>query len=178
MADVVVYGLTVPTCLLEDIQMDVPQGHTVIVPEMKALQSRDLWRAISQRRVFQLAGPPAGTIAPVRAPDGRLTALEAENEMLRQRLANQGAEFQGKLDSILSLLQSGALVQQVQHIHHGPGSAPRSEAVSGEVPTFIPSKIAPDNADARIDVKKDETENKALTGAAKTLRELRKKGNS
>lgn len=157
--------------------MDVPQGHTIIVPEAKALQSRDLWRAISQRRIFQLAGPPAGTHIPVKAPDGRLTALEAENEALRQRLATQGQEFQGKLDTILTLLQSGALTQQVV-IHSGAGpttGAARSEAVSGAAPTFIPSQIAPKNADAHIQVKKDEAENKNVTGAASTLRELRKK---
>jgi len=52
--NVVVFGISPDTVMLEDIQMDVPHSTSVTIPEDLALKSKDLWRALSQRRIFRL----------------------------------------------------------------------------------------------------------------------------
>lgn len=52
--NVVVFGISPDTVMLEDIQMDVPHSTSVTIPEDLALKSKDLWRALSQRKIFRL----------------------------------------------------------------------------------------------------------------------------
>lgn len=190
--DVKVYGMVVGTHLLEDIQMDVPFQCTVVIPAEKANRSKDLWRAISQKLLLQLnsgmnlGGPPAPL--PIADPtlkdriatlEKEKVQLEKENRELRSQLeANQARlnarpeteDQSAKLDKILGLLASG-IPMGTQ-----PGLLPKvSDVVADDVPTFIPSSITPENVEARIEAASTEAESPGVSGAAKTLRELRQK---
>lgn len=178
-ADVTVLGLMVPTCLLGDIAMDVPHGQVVVIPADKALRSKDLWRCIGQKLLFRMQGGPGRPYAPVGtgvSPDvllSRTENLEEESRQLRSALAAQTE----KLDAILSLLQSGTpwvAGPQASGAHVAKVSA--AEVVASEAPTFIPSAIAPQNAETRIEPRESEGESVSVLGAAEKLRELRQKG--
>lgn len=184
--DVTVFGLMVPTCVIVDIGMDVPHGRTIVVPAEKAHVSKDLWRLIGQKCLFQMRSgpyapqPPMSQVARIPAQQER---LEVENAELRETLVRQQQEFQAaqkeskdKLDAILLLLQSGALATGSQAMMSGAKAGLTSSGVDGSAPSFIPTTITPENAQARIESKKEESASSATSSASK-LRELRKKGN-
>jgi hypothetical protein len=198
--DVTVFGLVVGTHVLTDIGMDVPHGHTVTIPAAKAQKSKDLWRAISQKCIFLIqSGPYAhrnvdvtGTYVPPPpvhqftadpAMSDRQQALEDENRQLKETLIRQRQEAeaaekrqQGKLDSILELLRSGAATHTIvmsQGVQGAPGQ-PRATPIEDDAPTFIPAVIRPENAETRIEAKKAESDS-TLSGASDKLRELRRK---
>src|SRR5581483_10290219 len=123
MGDVVVFGLDTQTVPLDDIMMDVPHARTIIIPEERALRSKDLWRAISQKRIFRLSPDPSLKMTPAAVPptlpgpspaEIQLKALQGENTSLRVENASLRARIEvlealapgsGKLDEILKLLQ-------------------------------------------------------------------------
>lgn len=192
--DVTVVGLDTSTVVLLDIGMDVPHRVVVTVPADRATVSKDLWRAISQRRLFQLHAGPA-TQAPVRpiAPPAasnewqtRCRALEAENAQLRARVAElealnrpapspaaPEADATGKLDEILALLRSGKTV-----VAAGQAPAARAEqrgVVEVDVPAFIPTEIKPKDFEGRMtEVQTTSSEASGLGSAASALRKLRR----
>src|ERR1700760_4745595 len=127
MADVVVFGLDIETVPLDDIMMDVPHARTVTIPEDKAIRSKDLWRALSQKRIFKLspdpnphkfvpAAPPV-PITPEKPTSDemrRLSEVLSENVTLREEAARLraritvlevGFQEREKLDEILRLLR-------------------------------------------------------------------------
>lgn len=71
MSDVVVTNVRMGTYVISDIGIDVPHGVVVHIPSEKALRSKDLWRGISQRTLFQFH-PSAihkGALIPVQPPE-------------------------------------------------------------------------------------------------------------
>ena len=83
--DVRVMGLVVPAHLIEDIRVSVARGVTVIIPAGQATRSKDLWRAINQKCLFQLQSqgtpmtvPPSGGVVSLDTSglQNRLKALE------------------------------------------------------------------------------------------------------
>lgn len=188
--DVTVVGLDTSTVVLLDIGMDVPHRVVVTVPADRATLSKDLWRAISQRRLFQLHAGPA-TQAPVRpvvppmasdAWQNKCRALEAENAQLRSRVAELEAHVcpvvptsdpTGKLDEILALLRSGGTVVAV-----GQAPAARAEqkgVVEVDVPAFIPTEIKPKDIEGRMaEVQSETSEATNLGSAASALRKFRR----
>lgn len=191
--DVTVMGLVSGTYIIEDIQMDVPHCTVVTIPAEKAHRSKDLWRGISSKQLFQIRTAPVAHPAPPHVNGvvekelrDKQRLLETENEELRQKLVDQhvashrqSEDFtqamaiqREQLDKVINLLAAGVTV--------GGGSSSQptakavSEVVSGEVPTFIPSSITPKNADARIDIKTTETDS-SVSDAAGKLRGLRQK---
>lgn len=180
--DVTVYGLMAGTCLLEDIAMDVPHGTTVTIPGAKAHISKDLWRAISQKLLFQLhSGPGAGLPVGARLPEVETAsqdmtkALKEENAHLRAVLAASELASQTKLDDILTLLRAGGLpVAPAGHQESVAARAASSGVVSGEVPTFIPSQIKPEGVEVQITTKPEESAGAGVSTATSTLRKLRR----
>jgi hypothetical protein len=176
--NVVVFGLRTPTCILHDLGIDVPHGVSVAIPGDRAYESKDLWRAIGQKHLFRLnpgshGGP--GVPPPIPAPEPKVVpkvpSLEEENKALKEALVDQAK----KLDSILTLLQSvGASIPASPAVTLAPVSRP--QVVASEVPTFIPSSITPENSEMRIEAKRGESDDGAVSGAAGKLRELRQKG--
>jgi hypothetical protein len=179
--DVTVFGLMVPTCVIPDITMDVPHGHTMVIPAEKAHVSKDLWRLIGQKCLFQMrSGPRPAMPSPYATSiSSRQQKLEDENAQLRSDIAQQqraSADTQAKLDTILGLLQSGALsVASASHVVAGTAQKTEVSTVDGSAPTFIPTTITPEGAQARIESKKEESTSTATSSASK-LREMRKKG--
>jgi hypothetical protein len=177
--DVRVIGLVAGTHILEDIARDVPHGVTVTIPGELAVRSKDLWRAISQKCIFQLpsASPPSpqlgydigqleGQISDLAA---RLRALEAENKLLREKTETQTAR---KLDEIISVLQSRP--QTVVITEKEVKTVKPEERVDGTAPIFLPSKLHPDGAAVvRIDVP-GENASSDVIDAANRLRKMRK----
>lgn len=101
--DVKVVGVRTGMVLIDDIGVSVPNGVVVSIPAQQALRSKDLYRLISQRMLFQIhPGPihkaaalpempppppptPNQTVAPTD-PSAREALLEAELKVLREAL--------------------------------------------------------------------------------------------
>lgn len=171
---ITVAGLVTGTHLIEDIKIAVPHQIAVFIPADLAYRSKDLWRGISQRRLFQLTGgsglavesnnrvlpPPNTDLEDFRAENKRLK--QQLEEAQRQNLSLQDAlqAMQGQLTSILRLLgriENGEV--PILRGISGPGlEAPKAAplpvlpmVVGGEVPAFIPDDIHPDAAKTNID---------------------------
>lgn len=196
MGDVQVVGLVPETVQLPDIGLDVAHGVAVWIPGEKATASKDLWRAISQRRVFKLSSsspivshhvrPPAEEVSQLKA---RVAVLEKENAevlQLKARIAElekENAELHqtsAKIEDVLDLLRSGqaqAPLASPSRVGSSTGvSAPGRPVAVVEVdtPTFIPSQIRSDSQDARVTVSEGQTEGGSITDARSALRKIRK----
>lgn len=192
--DVTVVGLDPSTTVLYDIGMDVPARKVVTIPAEKAASSKDLWRAINQRRLFQLhAGPVNSTpVRPAPLPSTGYQALqdkcrnlETENARLREavsalqeRLNNQpqpvGVVMDARLDQILDLLRSGVVTASPSDAPARPTRKAAPQVVEVEAPTFIPNEIKPKNVEGRItEVRSETSDNTALDSAASALRKFR-----
>lgn len=201
--DVVVAGLVTGVHVLEDIKVAVPHKVAVRIPAAVALQSKDLWRSISQGRVFKLDGGSGvvthGTTA--SADSARIGQLEAalatanaENKKLRQQLAESEARngglqqvlagfsgqlqgiqgVLGRLENLPAALQGVVAVPQQQGVPvAGQVVQANPEVVGGEAPKFIPD-IKPTDATTQIQVKKEVTDGSSLQNASSKLRQLRK----
>jgi hypothetical protein len=180
--DIRVIGLVMGTHVLEDLGMDIPHGVTVTIPGEKAVRSKDLWRAISQKCLFQLPSVSPPPPSAPRAGDEELAAkmrtLEERNvfleaEVLRLHgLLDAAGQQKNTLDEILKAVQAGGLVQRVivTEQGHRPVS---SEVADGSAPTFIPSDITPKDAESRIEVRKEESTSGDISSAREALRKLR-----
>ena len=194
--DVTVVGLDVSTVLLSDIGRDVPHRAVVTIPADLATLSKDLWRAISQRRLFQLHAGPVGTnpvrpVVPtpvVHAPtvevwQEKCRRLEQENAKLLATLARLEQEktvalpigpptLDPRLDEILGLLKTGVTLQPGPV---APKLTPSSAVVEVDVPTFIPAEIKPKGFEGHLtDVQAETSVGSNLGSAASALRKLRK----
>lgn len=203
--EVVVAGLVTGTHLIEDIGVTVPHQVAVRIPADVALKSKDLWRGIQQNRLFRLnAGSGLNIAAEVHAPPPANAAVQQENQRLHhesqrlqqenarlqqenQRLAAELAAERQRNDSLQAALVSG--LQGVQTaigklesaprvVMAGPGAAPVGgpDVVGGDVPTFVPGKILPDNVEAQIRPDKATAERSNVASAASRLRELKRGG--
>lgn len=167
-ADIRVMGLVHPSHLVEDIRVSVAFGVTVIIPAGKAGVSKDLWTAISQKRLFKMpsAGPPGVVVAPdqiaasakdtaniqtrLQSLETRNGQLEEESRKLREQLAASQEKQQGTLEAILEAVKSApAGVVQVQGSNGG--SQAREGVADGDAPAFIPEVIRPKEAEVRIE---------------------------
>lgn len=203
--EVVVAGLVTGTHLIEDIGVTVPHQVAVRIPADVALKSKDLWRGIQQNRLFRLnAGSGLNIAAEVHAQPPANAAVQQENQRLHhetqrlqqenqrlqqenQRLAAELAAERQRNDSLQAALVSG--LQGVQTaigklesaprvVLAGPGAAQAggSDVVGGDVPTFVPDKILPENVEAQIRPDKTTAEQSNVSSAASRLRELRRGG--
>lgn len=201
--EVVVAGLVTGTHLIEDIGVAVPHQVAVRIPADVALRSKDLWRGIQQNRLFRLnagsglsaareiqAAPPP----PPAAPGPDMVALQQENQRLKaenQRLVADLEKERQRNDTLQNLL--GGLTSGLQGVQTAIGkleSAPRvivagspgavaassPEVVGGDVPTFVPDKILPDNVEAQIRAEKETAERSNVASAASRLREMKRGG--
>lgn len=197
-----VVGLVMGMHLIEDIKVAVPFKVSVHITAEQMHRSKDLWRAISQKKIFQLSGnrsfPNTGLkpSAQKGVDTARIVALEKENKTLKQKLEQerqrngglqdllaglqaQLAGFQkalGRIESLPALSQQPVMVQGAQMApvaSSAPAVAP-SEAVGGEAPLFIPSEIAPKDAEANIQIADDTSTDSKVSSAASRLKQLRK----
>ncbi len=116
--------------------------------------------------------------------------LQQENQQLRQehqRLVVELTAERQRNDSLQAALVSG--LQGVQTaigklesaprvVMVGPGasSAGSPDVVGGDVPTFVPGKILPENVEAQIRPDKATAERSNVASAASRLRELKRGG--
>jgi len=160
--------------------MDVPFSTMVVIPADKALKSKDLWRSIGQKQLFQLQRGPGMPYIPLdsRAPSPdpalleRIRLLEEENRQLRLALESKNTHRDDRIDALLTFLQSGAVALPGIATQRGP-QAP--QVASADVPTYIPTVITPDGAETRIEPKRAESESAAVSGASDKLRNLKRK---
>jgi hypothetical protein len=186
--DIRVFGLVAGTHIIEDIGMDVPHGMTVTIPGELAIRSKDLWRALSQKCLFQLPAAAPPLALPQQAPGGDLDRLRAESRAIvlegqvrSLEAANMALQavvqgFQArdqKLDTILTAIQSGMVFAQQPGV--SAQAITKQEVADGTAPMFLPSEIRPKGVDARIDVQSESTESDIATTAEK-LRRLRQGG--
>lgn len=190
--DIRVIGLVAGTHVIEDLAWDVPHGQTVTIPGDMAIRSKDLWRAISSKCLFQLpsASPPP-TPFPAQVSDSdrsylesqvgslreRVKTLEAENERLQAALQTSQDRENDKLDSILAAIKTSGVSAGPMFARHGSEAVKRDDGVDGSAPTFLPSEIKPtDVVDARIDVQGERSEESASTvsSSADRLRQIKR----
>jgi hypothetical protein len=183
--DIRVIGLVAGTHQIEDIQRDVPHGMTVTIPAELAVRSKDLWRGIYQKCLFQLPTAAAAPAPMASVPDperprleayirdleSQLRTMAAENMSLREELRRGSQDQTQKLDSILAALANGAALA-------GPSGAAkpmfqREEVADGSAPTFLPSQIKPKDVDVRIYIQ-GESSQADVSGMAERLRKVRK----
>jgi hypothetical protein len=184
MGDIRVIGLVSPSHTIEDIARSVPHGVEVIVEGHLAVQSKDLWTAISQQKLIQLpsvapspryrAGPNRAEVSAleeqVRDLHARMQALEAENKALRGKDDTQTAL---KLDAIIEELQKRPTVVPGVVVRDQDASIPPEEVVDGTAPMFLPDKIHPEDASVRIDVQGESAPSEVIS-AADRLRKIKK----
>jgi hypothetical protein len=184
--DITVLGLHPTVCVLDDISMDVPHGATVVIPADKAAKSKDLWRAVSQKYLFQVKpgssvqGGSNPMLPELELLRTKVRQLEEENRVLRAAQKNFDVE-RHKLDTILVLLQSGPrAVSMAVPVTMYPAIEKAAEPISGVIemapPPFIPSKIrADDIVQAHVQTEAGSSEGSAVSGAASKLREFRQR---
>lgn len=197
MGDVVVFGLDTQTVPLDDIMMDVPHARTVTIPEDKALRSKDLWRAISQKRIFRLSPDPSPKVTlpvpaapPPAAPTGpsqaetRLVDVEAENASLKAENASLRARVElltahaagnGKLDEILQLLRERPVLMAAPaaNVKGVSKIAMEEGVVEVDAPAFVPGEIRPKDVETRVEVSSETSHGGSVSGATDALRRLR-----
>lgn len=185
--DVTVFGLTMGHHLIEDIGVIVPHMEVVAIPANDAYASKDLWRAINMRKVFQLhAGTkswpgttsPSVTIPiPIMADQTKLLeqALEeqrAQNAAILQAMSEQGALVKQLSETVANL--RGVQVAAPAATTSGDGT-PVGALPSGDAPLFVPSKVKPKVTEQRIHGKESSSDGASVTEARAQLRSLRKK---
>jgi len=203
MSDVVVCGV-IGDIVLEDIAFLVPKGHAVTVPEQLAVQSKDLYRALSTGAIFQLninsllAPRPQGQVvippsletqqrnfelqAEVQRLQGEVTRLQSESgrhQAENAKLRAENAKLQDtnqKLDGILDLLKDRPTI--IQQVMGQNGAVPKT-VEEGAAPTFIPSQIRSENVtSSRITVQEGSSESGSISKASDALRKLKKQSDS
>jgi hypothetical protein len=199
---ITVAGLVTGTHVIEDIRIAVPHQVAVFIPADLAYKSKDLWRGIGQRRLFQLTGGSglaveSNTRTIPANNDLELEDFRTENKQLRQQLEeaqrqNVGLQealqsMQSQLTSILRVLgrlENGDMtVRGLPVASHGSppvNYAPKPaqvlpQAVGGEVPSFIPDDINPEDAKTSIRIDAEVITGSSLAANVKALREARRK---
>lgn len=190
--EIIVAGLVTGTHMIEDIGIAVPHKVAVRIPADLALRSKDLWRGISQSRLFQLSGGAGLHVAKTPTDDAnRVGQLEIENKRLRRELEAEKNRSAG-LESLLSGLQT-----QLQGVQSAIGrleALPRVvapmmtstvasttpaeaiEVVGGDIPTFLPSRIHPEEAEAQIRSTTETADTANVPLALSKLRQMRSGG--
>jgi len=192
---ITVTGLVTGTHVIEDIKVPVPHQIAVFIPADLMHRSKDLYIGLQQGKIFQLTGGSGLAVqsssAPVSAPlptnntPKELTALRVENSRLQTELATARQEnktlreevtvMQKQLGEILGALgrieASGVTVVGVPG---GMVAVAVSEAVGGDVPTYMPD-LKNDTTKTNIQVEKSKTEGSSIADAASRLKDLRQK---
>ncbi len=197
MNDVRVIGVKTGTILIADIAVDVPHGVVVSIPAEKAHVSKDLYRYISQKLLFQVhPGPVNGplpralpdmapVVAPTKAPQAREAALDAQVQLLRTALEEREQMFmaalaaqQDKLDKLVTAIAERP-VTIYNTTHTTPAPKQVVEGPSGDAPMFIPSTIKSKDMEdtSHVSVQSDSQENSSVSGAAAALKKLRQSNN-
>jgi hypothetical protein len=186
--DIRVFGTVHPTHLVEDLGIDVPHGVTMTIPAEQALRSKDLWRGISQKCLFQLPSTvPAqfsaqplsalpdperqSLLARIRDLEEQVRALETENRALKE-VAKGSEAREVKLDTILAALQGGVALRGAAQIEPRVVRV-KEEVADGSAPTFLPSQIKPIDVDQHIEIQKESTSSSSVTNTAERLRKIR-----
>lgn len=117
--DVKVVAVRTGTVMIEDIAVDVPHGLAVTVPAEKALRSRDLYRLISQRMLFQIhAGPihmaaPLPDMVPPPKPEPPPAALVEPHSVAREAMLEaEVRHLRGVLDQREQVLYAALIASQ------------------------------------------------------------------
>jgi hypothetical protein len=208
MNDVKVINTKTGTILIEDIFVDVPHGVVVSISAEKAHRSKDLWRLISQRLLFQfhggsihsaaphgmphpaplpvptVAAPPPPVPTAAAPPTALVSALEEQNRLLREEMSHRDQAFAAVL--IVQQERFNEMAALIRGVSAGSGGAssaaraekPASDAPSGDAPLFIPSTIKPTDVKDYVNVQKDEGQAGGVGAASAALRKIREKGPS
>lgn len=202
--DMVVLGLVVPSHLIEDLSVHVPQGTTVTIPGYQTLQSKDLHQAISMKQLAVVHNSAVIGAKPDTKEKDRAdklakeneslvtqnSALQARNNVLESQVSDLQAQLtvltgelalvraqESKLDAILTAVNDRpTIIQQVEGPSRSALVALPTGKVSGDVPHFIPSQIKSEGIDTdKITVKEETSTDSSVADAASKLKSLRKK---
>jgi len=191
MAAMVVVGNVVSGQFVSDLKITIPYKASVQITMNQYMASRELQKAIQERKVLVLQGPP---IVGGRVAEPALARLNDENQKLRKEnddllsqlqsrtdevseLKSSMSDQERKLDAILGALErleSAPRVQQVLTTVAGQGAATGPSAVVDDGPLYIPEDIneAAQKAEGTVDVEAREVE--GVKTAVNALRKLKK----
>jgi len=186
--EIIVAGLVTGTHIIEDIKVAVGHKVAVRIPGELALRSQDLWRGIQQGKLFQLDGGSGLHVSRAPAPENvRVAELEAQvrqlrNELEQERHRNAGLQqlligLQTQIQGVQQVAATGQFgYRPVSPANGAPANgAPAVEVVGGEVPTFLPDRIQPKEAEAQIRTTTETAEKSNVSSAASKLRELKQR---
>jgi hypothetical protein len=175
--------------IIDDIGVIVPKGVLVTIPSELALQSTDLYRALSSQHVIRVHQPPVNNgssqiaehLQTIERLEGEIRRLKAQTAADAERIRKlEGDLFdaQGKakaadttaakLDAILKAIADRPAVERVE-IRGAPATRVREEAVVSDAPLFLPAQIRPENVETHGEGPQEEkssTGDVAATGAA------------
>lgn len=161
--------------LIEDIRVSVPHRVSVYIPADKALNSKDLHRALATGAIFQLSG-----FIKQDAPEGieeeeDLTPLPKAPPVSRSDEPDL-KESLARLERQIALLTKTIQDRPAQQIVHNHSVTPlvtskESASIELDAPMFIPDDLAL-KADVNIQVKGD-VSNDGIDNAASKLKALR-----
>jgi len=174
---------------IEDLQVNVPFRVSVALTSFQFERSTDLKRAINERAVRVLLGPPH--VSPPMPRDPRSVAIQRENVQLRreadelkiklQKKETESSALSAKMDAILAGLAElkgrPAVTNIVNAATGTPGvpTSPRRAAVVEDEPVhFIPEVETDGEATINVETK----EGGDVKAAKNALKQLRKKQGS
>lgn len=186
-------GLVPGEVMVSDLSLTVGDGEIVSIPSDRALASRDLWRAVSQRLLYKVRQGARGNVVDptvemlerVRADlTAQVEGLQKANQDLRAQLERLQAQAPPP-----ALAQDGrveyltGLVEKLLAAGH-PGPAPgayvapadiraASLAPEGAAPIFIP-QFDVDSLAGRVSVKEEASSAEGAGGLDATRETLRK----
>jgi len=153
--------------VVHDIGESLAPGSQATIADDKALRSTDLWRAISQRRLYQLKTEIA--IAPSPTPNKPAPANLQKPPSLSDVLS--------RLDTIIGLLRELPLSTQAPPTQPSLRSrTPRSEeeAAPAPAPLFLPTLTTPESSRVQGEgLAKEGGGSSSVTENASRLRALR-----
>ena len=166
------FGLVTGSVFIEDIGIVVPFHEVVAVPADKAYASKDLWRAVSQRKVFYL-----------NAGDASLKLVQATKQLPLEQVAEESSQIAAqseKIDQLTDMVrQQGVLIQELltrpASSRHPAQEVARTSAKVEETPLYIPSTVKPDVQEQRIQGETSTQESGSFSSAKDQLRAIRLK---
>lgn len=197
--DIIVCGVSKDE-LVEDIGKWVPQGEPTRISGDQAHSSKDLWRLLSQSRLFRLnvnnlvRHQLPAEVVPVPELEQEYNKAVADVERLKRELTLARTEAisaraevtllraenlsmreelvnSGKLDTILKMLK-----EMPTGVATTATPAVKSHIVElGDIPMYIPTQIKSDGDEGRVSISEESSDASSLSGASKALKEKRKK---
>lgn len=172
--------------LIKDIGVNVGHDRPEFISADKVLASKDLHTDLGAHVLFRLDSPMPYKVVPVveakealpipvtvSAPVTRTSAVERENEQLKEALASMQKSMTSMEKMLTEFIKAAPTQVQVVQASPQKAVAPAEEVVEIDTPMFIPD-FTPQEIVGKISTTSETSDGGAIAGATSKLRELRK----